>query len=542
MNKSARHRSLSRKLATSVCWVALLFAALSSLVMFVVEFDRASRKTTLMLDQLLDTVENTAAIAAYSGNRQIGEDVLHGLLRNDIIHQARLRNDRDLRLEQTRSPTAYLQDEVVRELRSPFGDGQIIGSLTVVPDARFSLMEARYSALFGTFNSFLLIGLTAGLVLALVRSYLSRPLMQVSEHLHAIKAGQQERLHALPKHGDDELGQLVEDINRLLDGLQERFEAERALRQEIESMERQLRGIFETTSAGIFLLDAEGRLLTANPTLARVLGVAETEMAAWNRRDFPGLAFAAPEAMRELMRLAEQRGRMVAVDLLLKAAEGSPARWVHCLLSKQYGVGNADCFEGVVYDITERRARESQVRREADHDPLTGLYRRQAVERRLRELMDMPSGHDDKPVVMLLDLDNFKTINDTHGHAAGDIVLMEVARRLLACVRSDDLVGRLGGDEFLIVLVNHLPLARIQAIAREIIGAVIQPIEISPVLAGRVGISIGIATHAQSRQSMQALFEAADQAMYEVKRQGKNGFGWIGDDGGVQVEIMDRLA
>jgi len=202
----AKRHYLHHKLAKAVFWAALLFATLTSTLLFIVEFRQASEKTAGMLNQLLDTIESTAAVAAYSGNQAIGEDLLKGLLRNDIVHEAHLSNGRGLELRQARATKVLPQAEITRILHSPFGDQEIIGHLGVAPEAQFILQEVRHSALLGALNSSLLISLTALLLLVLVRSSLSRSLMHVSGTLHAIKAGEQERLPSLPRHQDDELG------------------------------------------------------------------------------------------------------------------------------------------------------------------------------------------------------------------------------------------------------------------------------------------------------------------------------------------------
>jgi diguanylate cyclase (GGDEF)-like protein/PAS domain S-box-containing protein len=538
MTLKRKHRSLSRKLAAAVFRVALLFAVLASEIFFVAEYKRSSAKTLVMANQLLDTVESTAAIAAYSDNRQIGEDVLKGLLRNDIVHSVRLTNYRGFELREAKTGVTGYQTEVVRILYSPFGDEESIGQLSILPEARFDLWEARDSAVVSALYLSGLIGLTALIVLLVVRGSLSRPLLRVSERLHAISAGERERLDVLPFHEDDELGQLVEDINRLLDTLQDKFAAERALRENVQAVERQLRSIFETTSAGIFLLDGTGRVLAANPTLGRVLGLPDLASEDLVGREFPALAFAEPERMQELMRRAKDRATTVAEDLPLKARDGEPGGgWVHCLLSRQADAAGKVRFEGVVYDITERRAAELRIKHEADHDLLTGLFRRPAAERELLRLLGAaPEQESAHVVVLLLDLDDFKAVNDTYGHAAGDAVLVTTARRLRACVRADDLVARLGGDEFLIVLVGSIPLERACGVAREIVSAVTQPIELHPGLAVRVGASVGMAVHAETEQNLDHLLKTADFAMYEVKREGKNGYALAWPDGSVKVE------
>jgi diguanylate cyclase (GGDEF)-like protein/PAS domain S-box-containing protein len=530
---TTKKRYLYHKLAKSVFWAALLLTVFTSALFFITEFKRSSEKTVVMINQLLDTVESTAAIAAYSNNSTIGEDVLKGLLRNDIVHEVSLSNTHGLQLIKARNTEVHRQAEIVRTLHSPFGDAEVIGQISVIPEAQYNLLEARHSALSSALNSSVLIGLTALIVLLMVRSSLSHPLMKVSDTLHAIKAGEQERLESLPRNWDDELGQLVEDINGLLETVQEKFRVEHKLREEIEIIEQQMRNIFETTSAGIFLLDDTGKILTANPTLSKVIELPHLSPEELLGLDFPELAFDEPALIRELMYIAAERNQSVAQDLRLKHRVGG---WVHCLLSKQTTTLPSVCFEGVVYDITDRVEAETSTRHEADHDSLTGLFSRQAAERQLIKLINSHRGKENVLVLFLLDLDFFKAVNDTYGHDAGDCVLVEVATRFGSCVRKSDIIARLGGDEFLIVLVNCVSPEYAREIARNIVDAINKPIRISSTVTVQIGVSIGIAEKVGSEQTLEELYKAADQAMYEVKHQGRNGFAMILPDGSIVTE------
>jgi diguanylate cyclase (GGDEF)-like protein len=171
------------------------------------------------------------------------------------------------------------------------------------------------------------------------------------------------------------------------------------------------------------------------------------------------------------------------------------------------------------------RQRQSELRREADDlaeavatDALTGLANRVGLSRRAQQLHAEAQAH----AVMLLDLDRFKPVNDTHGHEVGDRLLIEVARRLQTQMREGDLVARLGGDEFVILLGGHHTPAQLAALAQRLCDAVRQPL----LHAGHlitVDASIGIARCPEHGQTLTELLRHADAAMYRAK-QAHSGF------------------
>jgi two-component system cell cycle response regulator len=155
------------------------------------------------------------------------------------------------------------------------------------------------------------------------------------------------------------------------------------------------------------------------------------------------------------------------------------------------------------------------------HDPLTGLPNRRLLEDRIETTVQHAVRHQRKAAVMYLDLDGFKIINDTHGHAYGDEILKQVAQRLVGSSRKEDTVARVGGDEFVIVLgdVNGLNDAREPA--SKLIEVVSEPYLVNG-LTLRLSTSIGIALFPDNADSVSELIHAADNALYDAKRSGKN--------------------
>lgn len=526
-------KNLHHKLIFYIFLAALIFISVVTFISFRIEMNHANQKAAIMINQLIDTIEPTAAIAVYSNNAQIAQDVLNGLLRNDVVYKAVITSDQGLSLEKTKGTQTEHQEEIIRELFSPFGDRKSIGQLSVVPNASFSLSEAKYAALTNAINSFILVGLTLLIMFVVIHSLFSKPLMRISNTLRDILAGEQQRIAPLENNKNDELGGLVVNINKILELLTTKLSTQQVLRKRVEIAEKKLRNIFQSTSAGLFLLDKEGKVLTCTPTLLKILGYEDNQLIAINGQDFATLFFKEPSQFQQMMQNALELEQLEAQDLMLHNDTEENPLWVHCLLSKIVDAFGMTRFEGVVFDISKRIATEKAMRYEANHDTLTGLLRRNAAELQLRK--HLASAKSASTIVLLLDLDGFKKANDTYGHDVGDIVLIQTARRLESCVRHNDIVCRLGGDEFLIILFNCDPISTGFTIAEEIITAIKVPVTINAEVAINIGVSIGIALFPMHGSNVENLIKAADEAMYEVKRKGKNGYGIKNKNGVISV-------
>jgi len=174
-------------------------------------------------------------------------------------------------------------------------------------------------------------------------------------------------------------------------------------------------------------------------------------------------------------------------------------------------------------EIAERRNSEKQLQHQANHDSLTGLPNRELLFDRLKQALAYEDRHNNLLALMILDLDNFKTVNDTLGHVVGDILLKDVAKRLQQCMRQYDTVARFGGDEFVIV-VNEMPdIHDIVKFAEKVLELFQRPFYIldQPTY---VTTSIGISIYPLQSTTVEGLLKTADMAMYQAKREGKNSF------------------
>lgn len=180
---------------------------------------------------------------------------------------------------------------------------------------------------------------------------------------------------------------------------------------------------------------------------------------------------------------------------------------------------------GVVRDITEEKAWTNQMHELAYHDALTGLPNRLVFEDRLRNALERARRSESRVALVFIDLNGFKVINDTHGHVAGDQVLVATARRLKAALRESDSVARIGGDEFVVIFEGLALDQRLEDEARtigeKILDALALPLG-DENNQRRIDASLGIAAYPDHAPSMDRLIHVADQAMYEAKRSGEN--------------------
>jgi diguanylate cyclase (GGDEF)-like protein len=179
-----------------------------------------------------------------------------------------------------------------------------------------------------------------------------------------------------------------------------------------------------------------------------------------------------------------------------------------------------DVLASITASALDRAAVHDDVTDQAMRDPLTGLSNRRAFEEHVRVALADRRG-DETCGVIFLDLDGFKQINDTYGHEAGDRVLIETAHRLRQAVRGNDLIGRLGGDEFTVLLSVHGEEDAI-LVAERVLAAMHRPIDVQPGITVKVTPSLGIALTAAGQTDPAGLLSSADAAMYQAKRSGKD--------------------
>ena len=288
----------------------------------------------------------------------------------------------------------------------------------------------------------------------------------------------------------------------------DRMAAEGALR----ASEARYRAIAETALEGIWVGDSSGRTLFANKTVAEILGMTLQQVYDTNGADI--LAPDDPEPQRDRSRRrAEVGAEIYEVDY--RHPDGAVRR-LRLSVSPMIEDGTPASLV-MISDVTDVRAAEAQLLSRALHDGLTGLPNRARMTEQIEEALTRQLAVTGTVAVLLADLDDFKLVNDTWGHAAGDELLQQVAERLSGSVRSGDIVARFGGDEF-VILCEDVTLAQAEAVAARVVDALSSPFSIGGQLTF-VAASIGIAL--SPPQDAATLLQYADTAMYEAKARGR---------------------
>lgn len=469
------------------------------------------------LNELLSAVESTAQVACYLGDRKLASEIGSGLLRTPFVSGVRIQSGATL-LYQGGSNVNSPEDRdsvqtVVHTIHSPFGSMQTVGSIRIVPNRGLITRHARSLSHEWTLALAIQAALVAAAVALAIYFLVTRPIRSISTQLHEAHT-QADSLITTPFGNEsDEIGTLVKDINALTGNLTHLLVRERELRIERELAERRMRLIFEKAATGIFVLDAHGRLLSWNPAFLHILGIPAGQAPSAGKATLADIVAPAAKRIDELIRTSLASGFPADIDIQLDSGA-----WIECSVNP---VGPAT-LQGFVNDITDRKRAELSARSQADHDPLTGLLNRRGMERAVTELVTAGGLTAPRSVAWLqIDLDRFKSVNDSFGHEAGDIVLRHVARVLQRGLRGNDLVARVGGDEFQALLTNIRRRGAAMDICNALLREISGPIPIDAERRAHIGASIGVALSTPADRDAVALIRRADAALYAAKQSGR---------------------
>ena len=279
------------------------------------------------------------------------------------------------------------------------------------------------------------------------------------------------------------------------------------------------RSLVQNSSDVIALLEPDLTIRYHTPSVERVLGYREDELVGVRLTDL----VEDPEAERLRGFFADvclTPATPMPRDLPLRARDGSTCR-LESIFNNLLDDANVAGVVVTARDVTERRKLEAELEHQAFHDSLTGLANRALFADRVGHALERGVRRQNLFAVLLIDLDDFKTVNDSLGHSAGDELLVLVARRLESCLRPEDTCARLGGDEFAILIENMAEPDAAVIVAQRILTALAEPLRIlgseEVVVHGSVGIAVGA-----GEQTTSEVLRSADLAMYRAKNDGKS--------------------
>jgi diguanylate cyclase (GGDEF)-like protein/PAS domain S-box-containing protein len=381
----------------------------------------------------------------------------------------------------------------------------------------------------------LIIGFLAqvGLLVWMLRVYMQQPLQRLTASIEQIAQG--ERVGVAEEPAESELRPLVSAVNQITYSLSRQagaLELTVAQRtQELSDTLSQREAILKSTQIGLVFVK-ERRVIWANDKFYAILGFPREVLEGQSCR----LYYANEEDWQRVGQEAYPRmvqGQPYLTEVLYRCYDGGLI-WCSVTGSALDATAYSKGTMWTIEDITERKQMEQQVTRLAHYDALTALPNRGMLRAQLEGACAEADANGTRLALLFMDLDHFKDVNDTLGHAIGDRLLRLVASRIVATVRGDNLVARLGGDEF-VILLHPTTGADAARQAMELVSALNQPV----VFDGydlKVSVSIGISMFPEDGRDVEVLMRNADTAMYHAKAAGRNDYRFF------TQEMNDRVA
>ncbi len=503
------------KLMAAIAIVAIIFIPTTSLISYQYTYVEEQQAARDRVSRMVDMVRDNATMAAYLTDNSLATDVVSNLSRNPEIKAVRFSIANDALFISGNVPDT--KGNILENLSLSFSDTPV-GKLELFLDYSYINNYAQDKALsLVVWQSFLLM-LILTCVYIIFRQVVSKPLNHLLEQINNTPVDGLQSDKPIQVCSNDEIGFLAENTNNLMDRISKFYRSEAEKNQQIVELEKQFRIIFEYSNAGIALITEDNRIYLANQSFKDTTQCADCS----HSPTYLPKLFDNSNEFESLLQQVREEGRSLFKDFRLK---NDPDIWLRVLFSHVAHEQNHESekfVELVVYDISDRAHKEKAFVYNANHDALTGIYNRRGAEMRFIELCNLAQQQGSHFVMLWLDLNDFKIVNDDHGHEAGDIVLKELSSRLRSVSRPEDIIARWGGDEF-VVAIKLSDLEVLPNILKDMQNAFTTPIEISDNFSVTVGASIGVSTSLNIGYDVEKLLIRADQMMYQVKRQGKTG-------------------
>ena len=315
-----------------------------------------------------------------------------------------------------------------------------------------------------------------------------------------------------------ELNEISSSFNRMIERFEKTTESLHQTKEALHASEEKYRNILEQIEEGYYEVDLAGNLTFFNTRVSQILGYSVEELKSMNNRRYMDKDNSKKVFLyySEVYRTGIPKNNL-DVELIKKDGKKMYAGISITLIRDSLGLPVG--FRGIIHDITERKQIEEKIRQMAYHDSLTGLPNRKLFSDRWRVALAQSQRNQQKAGIVMLDLDNFKSVNDTLGHDVGDLLLQAAADRLSSALRKGDTVARFGGDEYVLIIPDLKVIEDTIPVAQKIVDSFRKPFLIDTHQLV-VTTSIGIAVYPSDGTDVEILLKNADTAMYQAKQAG----------------------
>ena len=554
-------KGISFRLAKFGVVVALVVGSLISGLQLYLDFQVQKNNVEKLIVSIMRVSQPPASRAVYTLDSMLASEVAEGLMMYEFIVNVAIEDEDGNILASASKPridtnTRWFTQQISKsfsvtteKLRMP---GELVsgeqGLLKIVVD-----MDAAYQSFYRHGLVVITIGFLRSIILVaflfvIFYFLLTKPLSRIVVQIKNINPGSpgEQRLSLPTKRHDDELNQFISSANQLLDAVDLALSKRRAVEVVLRKSEEHVRQIIDSLPVWVGARNKDGYYIFANKALASFLNTTPEEMRGCHISDFSEYFMSDPDEVTKL-------------DIEVIQSKSSVQIWEERWLSsdnKEYQMHThvmpMEFYDEVVAlvvssDITELKKAQAQMEYMAYHDSLTDLPNRSYLVEKLDEEIQLSLKREVFGALLFIDLDNFKFINDSLGHPAGDGILVSVAGRLLENVGRHDVVVRLGGDEFVVVLTNlgrelSAAITRAEDISERIRKYIAEPYNYDD-LNLHLTCSVGIVMFPEEDAGVHELLRYADTAMYQVKEQGRNAIQFFNrymEDKARNVLVMDE--
>ncbi len=532
-------RGISFRLAKIGVILAIVLGLSMSSVQLYLDFQHQEQELENLVNRAIEVATPPAARAVHTLDDDLSAEVINGLLTYDFIFEVAITDELGNILAKGRkkiSPTATrwvtrsITEDIkyyVARLRIPGYGESVAGSIRFAVD-----VDTALSSFFARSGLIIVASMLRSLLLVLLLfiafyCLLAKPLMQVAKEIKGIdpdKPGER-RLTTVPLHSGDELAQLVSSGNQLLKSVDMALAKRRAVELALRKSEEYVRQIVDSLPVLIGARNIEGRYIFANKALADFMGKSTEQMQECHINQLaPRYLSGINELMRMDRNVIENGVKMQMLEESVISASGSRVHLQTHIMPLEFYDQTVALV--VSSDITERKQAQAKMEHMAYHDSLTNLPNRPHLVEHLKRELHRAQRHNYFGAVLFIDLDQFKTINDSLGHPVGDVILRQVANRLQNTVRQEDMVARLSGDEFVVVLTMLSRNIGKTALRAGEVGEKIRQRISEPYVYDdmelRITGSVGVVIYPDKETSVHELLRFADTAMYHAKDKGRD--------------------